>query len=217
MSTGLKFRQPYYPENAFENFDFVWKLPDGAVINTAPGSLPGCIGSDTLVTSCNRVFYDGYSYDNMVFNNWFYYDFPPTCNNDLTLFEGPSSFLDEGCDNLYPASIIRSAAPTIKIDDTDCQDYIIQALDANTCSCSPVAVAWTATAQDDCNNNTRWIETSKISGSTFDLGTTPVTVMYKYISNGGYILSTCTFNVIVSDIAVPAGIDITTTIDGEDF
>ena len=62
-----------------------------------------------------------------------------------------------------------------------------------------------------------FFRTSKSSGDTFDVGTTPVTVMYKYISNGGYILSTCTFNVIVSEIDVPVGIDITTTIDGEDF
>ena len=62
----------------------ITQVPDGTVINTAPGSLPGCIGSDTLVTSCDPVY-----------NDWVYYDFPTTCNIpvDYTLISGNTYIL----------------------------------------------------------------------------------------------------------------------------
>ena len=58
--------------------------PTGYVLNTAPGSLPGCIGSDTFVTSCGAVHDD-----------WVYYDFPTTCNIpvDYTLISGNTYIL----------------------------------------------------------------------------------------------------------------------------
>jgi len=168
--------------------------PTGYVLDTAPGSLPGCIGSDSLVTSCGQVQ-----------NNWVYYDFPTTCNNpvDYTLLSGGTVVLQEGCGNLYPANIqgtfSDTAPPAIKIDGNDCQGYIVN---ADTCSGSlPVAVTWTVAAQDDCDPSPDFVSSSKISGSTFGLGYTPVTVTYK---DNTEAVATCTFNVNVNECASAA-------------
>ena len=71
-------------QNHLSGTPSITQVPDGTAINTAPGSLPGCIGSDTLVTSCDPVY-----------NDWVYYDFPTTCNIpvDYTLISGNTYIL----------------------------------------------------------------------------------------------------------------------------
>jgi hypothetical protein len=71
-----------------------------------------------------------------------------------------------------------------------------------------VAVKWKPAIQDDCDSKAKFVSFSKKNGDTFDVGTTPVMVEYKYVDNTNEIVpSTCTFNVIVSDVIVSDGPD----------
>ena len=77
----------FYPSGLANNVD----ADNGAI-------LPGCSSGDpqTIATSCGRVE-----------NNWVYYDFPFFCDTNISysFLEGLTYYLEEGCANLYPATI----------------------------------------------------------------------------------------------------------------
>lgn len=142
--------------------------PDGIINNYAPESLGvfDCTSGQTiLTTTCS-----------MVYNDWVYYDFPVSCGIVATyeLLVGNTYYLDEGCDNLYPAvfqgsSFTDEGAPIPYVNGEQCE------LVSVVTEYGPGIVEFDLTATDDCDPNPT-VTSSPPSGSYFDIGDTIVIV-----------------------------------------
>jgi len=134
----------------------------------------GCINNalPTLVSSCNRSY-----------NDWVYYEYPVTCNQQVsyTLLSGNTVVLQEACSTLYPATvtrIIRDSSPPVPKINVNGQNrnlpYTITVMADSTESTSAV-VTFTVSATDDCDASPS-VTTNYASGSSFPLGDTQITV-----------------------------------------
>ncbi|KAA3641302.1 MAG: hypothetical protein DWQ02_00800, partial [Bacteroidetes bacterium] len=162
-------------------------IPTGFVNNTTLNNLPGCGPNITVVSGCPGTGFGSANYH----NDWVYYDFPPiSCGEQITIRidAGNSVLLTEACSQLYPA--------TINATFNDSGGPVLTCPDVNVTSCNPITVNYPAPSiVDDCDPNPMITGYSHPSGSTFQPGSTQVTV--TSIDNQNQV-GTCNFNVNVN-------------------
>ena len=158
--------------------------------NTAKANLPDA-GTITWLASCSGSA--------NTYNDWVYYDFdPPACNTPvtLTIIDGPPAETAEGCSQLFPQTIVSNFADT-KAPVITAPDITIP-LGASSCS-SVVVNAYNVSVADACDANPT-VTYSIAPGSSFNVGTTQVTVTATDNMNN---VGTKTFNVTVADQTGP--------------
>ncbi|KAA3633076.1 MAG: HYR domain-containing protein [Bacteroidetes bacterium] len=161
--------------------------PDGYFNDTTIGNLPGCGANINVVSACPGTGFGSANFH----NDWVYYDFPPlACGEQITITinAGNTVLLTEACGSLYPA--------TINATFFDSGGPVLTCPDVNVTSCNPITVTYPAPSiVDDCDPNPMITGYSHPSGSTFQPGSTQVTV--TSIDNQNQV-GTCNFNVNVN-------------------
>ncbi|MFQ5445971.1 MAG: HYR domain-containing protein, partial [Saprospiraceae bacterium] len=159
----------------------------GAVNNTSWNNLPGCGASITILAQCPGEANN--------YNDWGYFDFAPAACGvpvSITINAGNTVVFAEACSQLYPQTITNTfndTAPPV----VTCPSNM------SVTSCNATTVSYTATAVDACDPNPT-VSYDIAPGSTFNLGTTTVTVTATDDQNQS---STCTFDVTVADDIPP--------------
>jgi len=112
-------------------------IPNGLINDTARASLASagnCQGTTAPVLATSCIADNNYV-------DWVYFDFPTGCGTlpTYTLLQGNTVVLEEGCANLYPATISLADA-CVGFPQAKCQDVSVSS-DANTCSANVAAAS----------------------------------------------------------------------------